>query len=332
MKREPAVWRAKYTRRRSRRSLELEAVEAPEATESQIMNIRSLTTLAALCPLATAQSDVWIEVRDIDLSNKTLIVYADITADVAGFQFDLSGVELTGASGGLAEEAAFQTSFSCDTEGCRVLSFGWGTQIDAGSSGALLQLNFDCPDGDCSNGVTICLSDEVFSSPAALALQSDTGPCAEGSIGSSFCSGDGSGSLCPCGNPSTAGGCANATGGGGVLSVSGSASVAVDDLSFSTSGLIPGQPVLLFAGNNAVNEGAGIAFGDGLRCAGGGVRRLGVRFSDAAGSASWLGGLGAAGGWTAGDTRRFQGWYRDALGPCGSTFNLTQGVELTLQA
>ena len=108
--------------------------------------------------------------------------------------------------------------------------------------------------------------------------------------------------------------------------------VAVDDLSFSASGLIPGQPVLLFVGNNAVNEGAGIAFGDGLRCAGGGVRRLGVRFCDAAGNARWLGGLSATGGWAAGDTRRFQGWYRDALGPCGSTFNLTQGVELTLQA
>ena len=65
---------------------------------------------------------------------------------------------------------------------------------------------------------------------------------------------------------------------------------------------------------------------------GGGVRRLGVRFCDSAGSANWSGGLGAAGGWAAGDIQRFQGWYRDASGPCGSTFNLTQGIELTFQS
>jgi hypothetical protein len=31
-----------------------------------------------------------------------------------------------------------------------------------------------------------------------------------------------------------------------------------------------------------------------------------------------------------GDTRRFQVWYRDPVGgPCGSAFNLTQGVEVS---
>ena len=296
------------------------------------MNIRTLLLLGLLCPTATAQTEVWVEIRDIDLANKTFAVHTDLAADLAGFQFDLTGVEVTGTSGGLAGDASFQTSFSCNPSFCRILSFGWGTQIDAGSSGALLIVNFECPGGDCSNGVTICLTEPVFASPAAEELETDVGPCAEGGIGADYCNGDGSATPCPCGNPSASGGCANSTGGGGVLIASGSASVAADDLSFDAAGLIPGQPVLLFVGNNAVNSGAGNAFGDGLRCAGGGVRRLGVRFCDSAGSASWTGGLGASGGWGAGDVQRFQGWYRDASGPCGSTFNLTQGVEITFQS
>ena len=57
--------------------------------------------------------------------------------------------------------------------------------------------------------------------------------------------------------------------------------------------------------------------------------RLGIQVPDANGDVSWGPGLGAQGGWGAGDVRRFQGWYRDPTGPCGSGFSLTNGVELT---
>jgi len=154
-------------------------------------------------------------------------------------------------------------------------------------------------------------------------------PCA--GPGTPFCFGDGSGSVCPCGNAGGSGaGCANSTGAGAVLDSGGSDSAGADDLTFQASALLPGQPALLFAGHNAVNGGDGIPFGDGLRCAGQNVVRLGVRVPDANGSASWGPGLGAAGGWSAGDTRYFQAWYRDPSGgPCGAGFNLSNGVEVT---
>lgn len=291
------------------------------------MTIRALLTLLLLSPMAAAQTEVWLDVTDIDLANGTFAVHADFAADCAGFQFDVSGVTVTATSGGLAGDANFQTSFNPDNG--RILSFGWGTQIDAGSSGDLLIIDFDCLAGDCTGGVSICLSNVIVSSPAAVELETDVGPCVNGGIGTNYCSGDGSATACPCGNTSTQGGCANSTGDGGLLTAFGSASVSADDLAFDATGLIPGQPVLLFVGNNAVNSAAGNPFGDGLRCAGGGVRRLGVRFCDSGGSASWSAGLGASGGWAAGDIQRFQGWYRDASGPCGATFNLTQGIELT---
>ena len=69
------------------------------------MNIRALLLLSLLSPAAAAQTEVWIEISDIDLVNKTFTVHADLAADVAGFQFDLTGVEVTGTHGGLAGDA-----------------------------------------------------------------------------------------------------------------------------------------------------------------------------------------------------------------------------------
>jgi Tol biopolymer transport system component len=157
----------------------------------------------------------------------------------------------------------------------------------------------------------------------------------ECSPGGLYCFGDGSGTLCPCGN--TGGpeeGCANSTGSGARLWGSGSASVSADSLRFLAAQLVPSQPALLFAGLNAVNNGDGLQFGDGLRCAGGSVVRLGTQTADATGQAEWGPGLGAMGGWLPGDVRRFQVWYRDPSppGPCGSGFNLTNGVEILFGA
>ena len=171
-----------------------------------------------------------------------------------------------------------------------------------------------------------------------------------GGPGTSYCSGDGSATACPCSNTGGAGeGCPNDTGSGGVLTGSGSASIGAadlvltgsgsasifaDDLVLSATNLTPG-PGLFFQGNNAVNSGNGNPFGDGLRCAGGGVRRLEVRFSNSGNgfttqttvSVSTDGAVGA------GQTKRYQYWYRDSgTSPCNSLFNLSNGYEITWSA
>ncbi|MCB9915512.1 MAG: FG-GAP repeat protein [Planctomycetes bacterium] len=146
-----------------------------------------------------------------------------------------------------------------------------------------------------------------------------------------YCFGDGSGTACPCGNVGAAdAGCANSAGLGATAGSAGSASLATDDFVVTGAGLTPNQPTLLFAGLNAVNGGAGTLFGDGLRCAGGSVQRLGVHAASAGGAASWGPGLLGGTGWSAGDVRRFQLWYRDPVGPCGGGFNLSNGLELTV--
>ena len=80
----------------------------------------------------------------------------------------------------------------------------------------------------------------------------------------------------------------------------------------------------------AANRALALLEKDGLRCAGGGVIRLQVRFSDANGSSLTTIGIAAKGGCAAGQLKRYQAWYRDPSGsPCGTQFNLTNGYEIT---
>lgn len=142
-----------------------------------------------------------------------------------------------------------------------------------------------------------------------------------------YCFGDGSGTACPCGNTGALGaGCSNSETTGARLAANGSNSVTNDDLILSGSALPANKPALLFVGTLEVNGGDGLLFGDGLRCAGGAIQRLGVKQSQASGEVSWGPGLAAAHGFSASDTRQFQIWYRDPIGQCNSGFNLTHGL------
>lgn len=150
-------------------------------------------------------------------------------------------------------------------------------------------------------------------------------------LGLSYCFGDGTGVICPCGNTGAPGeGCANSVGDSGFLTAWGSTSVASDDLTLSAHNLFPGAPALLFVGTGAAGStGQGVTFGAGLRCVGGGINRYMPMPPDATGTVTWDPGLQPQGQWAPGDYRFFQVWYRDAGGPyCGSVFNLTQGVRI----
>ncbi len=149
--------------------------------------------------------------------------------------------------------------------------------------------------------------------------------------GKSYCYGDGATSTaCPCGNGSAVGeGCANSTGYGASLVASGTASVAGDDLVLHGSGLQAGQPGLYFQANNAVNGAQGITFGDGLRCAGGGIIRLQIRIADSAGTSKTTASIVTKGSVSAGDVRRYQVWFRNpGASSCGNFFNLSSGLEI----
>ncbi len=148
-----------------------------------------------------------------------------------------------------------------------------------------------------------------------------------------YCFGDGSAAACPCGNNSIVGnnaGCANSLGTGAALTTSGTASISADTFSLIGNGM-PDSSALYFQGTAQQSGGAGVAFGDGLRCAAGSVVRLGTKVNSLGNSTYPTGGdqsVSVRGGDSAGDVRTYQVWYRNAAAFCTtSTFNVSNGWQ-----
>ena len=137
----------------------------------------------------------------------------------------------------------------------------------------------------------------------------------------------------PCGNDEPTTGCRNSTGVGAALDPGGSTSLVEDDLTLTGSGMPPNAAVLMFLGPNASNT----PFGDGRRCVGSPLYRLGAAQASAAGVLTRGPGIGVQacaapglGCFALGSTWRFQFWYRNAANYCtSSTFNLTNAVDVT---
>ena len=154
-----------------------------------------------------------------------------------------------------------------------------------------------------------------------------------------FCSGDGSLiTACPCGNVGIEGrGCDNSASSGGATLVA-SGDTDGDTVSFETTGLPSSTvTVLLQAQNDASSP--GIAFGDGILCSTGNIKRLYVKVGNAGNVTSpGVGDLSirdrsAALGdpLTAGSTRYYQIYYRDANAAfCPpNAFNTSNGIEVS---
>jgi len=149
-----------------------------------------------------------------------------------------------------------------------------------------------------------------------------------------YCLGDGSATACPCGNSSALGageGCAHSLGTGGGLDVTGAASVSGDSLVLRGSRM-PSSTAVYIQGTTQLAGGAGVVFGDGLRCVGGSVIRLGTTVN--VGGASRYPTppqlpVSVRGVVPAGSTRHYQAWFRNAAAFCQlETFNLTSGASV----
>jgi hypothetical protein len=136
----------------------------------------------------------------------------------------------------------------------------------------------------------------------------------------------------PCGNTDPTAGCSNSTGAGALLSTAGTSSVGNDDLVLTMAPLATNKFGLFYMGTTMPL----VPFGDGKRCVGGAIRRFPPISSGAGGSISFgpvvgytLANFPPAGQITAGSVWRFQGWYRDPMGPCGSGFNLSNATSIS---
>ena len=161
--------------------------------------------------------------------------------------------------------------------------------------------------------------------------------------GYGYCFGEpGNGTPCPCNNDNdgslVGAGCDNGSfASGAKLTATGEASLSDDTLVLATYHLEPNNAGLYFQADNDLSP--GLVWGDGLRCAGGNLLRLGVRFANASGYSDtsgfplpisvWVGNI------QPGDTKYYQCWYRtQAYPPCGlglNDFNSSNGYAITWQ-
>lgn len=200
--------------------------------------------------------------------------------------------------------------------------------VAAGEYHTVVVLGVDCN----NNGLPDA---EDIATGASEDYDSDALPDECQTIVAPFCFGDGTGTACPCQPGAPGRGCPNnANPQGALLGGAGLARVTYDNLRLWTTGAPPNASALYFQGN--APQALGTLFGDGLRCAAGSVRRLGI-VQSVAGASSWppagsglkvstQGGVPAAGA-----TRHYQAWYRDPAPTfcTDSRFNLTNGASVT---
>ncbi|MCY2959309.1 MAG: hypothetical protein NTY35_04010 [Planctomycetota bacterium] len=226
-------------------------------------------------------------------------------------------------------------------QGLRVLGFrvnGAGANVWAGSPvvvSSVLSAKDKIPVTTDVSGIVRAVWDDARNDSGDIYAQNvntdgTLGPAP--SVATGFCFGDGTGAACPCANTGLTGrGCANSVDPGGALLVAaGVPLLSADSVLLSGSGM-PNSTVLYFQGTTQQSGGAGVAFGDGKRCAGGSVVRLGTKVNSAGASSYPAAGdpsVSVRGLVTVPGTRTYQAWYRNAAAFCtASTFNLSNGVE-----
>lgn len=124
------------------------------------------------CPEEPADL-VELSFQNVNTADGTLDIYMSNTDVVAGFQIELNGLNITGASGGSATNAGFMVSTGPTT----LLGFSLTGATIAAVEGVLLTVEFDSP------GADICLTDAVMSDPSANSYDTILGDCYSGTPG-----------------------------------------------------------------------------------------------------------------------------------------------------
>ena len=120
------------------------------------------------CLDVSCDFEVCISIINVNYENNSLDIWMNNSIAIAGFQFDINGITITTASGGLAEENGLSVSSGIST----ILGFSFGgSQIPSNSNGILIHITF--------TGITedICLENVIFSGTGGNALESGTINC-----------------------------------------------------------------------------------------------------------------------------------------------------------
>lgn len=192
-----------------------------------------------------------------------------------------------------------------------------------------------------SDQLTIDVSAAASALPESYtADDSSTITVANNPIGDAYCFGDGTtATACPCANTGLAGhGCENSAGTGGAL-LQANGLTSPDSAVLTSSGELASSLSIFLQGSTS--NASGVLFGDGVRCAGGNLKRLYVRNASAGTVSAPAAGDPSVTAMSAllgdpiavGSVRHYQVYYRDpnlafCPAPPGGSFNVTNAVAL----
>jgi len=115
------------------------------------------------CSIESCDSQACLEIQNVDTTDNTLDVCINNSLNLGGFQFEVLGVEITGAGGGISEEYEWMVSNSPST----VLGFTLSGNYILQGEGILTMVSFNNP------GDEICFGEDTGS--AGLTTLSDSG-------------------------------------------------------------------------------------------------------------------------------------------------------------
>ena len=93
----------------------------------------------------------YIEIQNVDVVNNTFEIYMNNSVGVGGFQLEFLNVELSGASGGTAQDAGFAAEVSSTT----LLGFSFSNAIVPPGSASLTTIAYSVNSSVCISSITI---------------------------------------------------------------------------------------------------------------------------------------------------------------------------------
>ena len=112
-------------------------------------------------------TDICLQLRNHDASNKSFEIYMVNNVSVAGFQCDLPGINITGSDGGLLKENGYQTSNSA----ARILSFSMQAKLISTGEGVLTTVYYSDPTTE------VCMTEIIFAGIGGSKLENDMPEC-----------------------------------------------------------------------------------------------------------------------------------------------------------
>jgi len=139
------------------------AENIPESAAEVSITSSSETKLGSL----ECNDEVCLQLRNHDPSSKTFDIYMLNSVQVAGFQCDFPGINITGADGGLLMENGYQTSNSTS----RILSFSMQAKLIPIGEGVLTKISYS------DSAAEICMTDIIFAGIGGSKLSNNEPEC-----------------------------------------------------------------------------------------------------------------------------------------------------------